>query len=327
MELSRLSCQLLIIVSIKDDDRVTGLDRVRKILQIDRIHAQGITGKGIGVAVLDTGVFPHTDIAGRIAAFYDFVQAKRTMYDDNGHGTHVSGIIAGNGIQSKGVYKGVAPDAQLIMLKCLDESGNGSIEDAKKCIDFIIRHQKKYNIRIVNISIGSVLKPDSRDNEVLIESVEKLWKHGFVVIVAAGNNGPAMGSITVPGCAKSVITVGASDDGMGLRYRKNRTSLHYSGRGPTESCVVKPEILCPGTEIMSCAVGYSAYAKKSGTSMAAPVVAGVVALLLERYPHYTNKQVKKRLYETAIDLGYDKNYQGWGLLNPAAMVLEEDGNE
>ncbi len=297
------------------------MDRVRKLLNIDLIHRRGYTGKNVGVAVLDTGIVPHMDIRENIAVFKDFVNYRTEMYDDNGHGTHVSGIIAGRGTKSKGIYKGIAPDAKLIMLKCLDYEGNGSINDAEKCIHFILHNRDRYNIRIVNISIGSVLNPDSEDNQRLIESVEMLWKKGFVVIVAAGNNGPGAGSITVPGCAKSVITVGANDESPGIVYRRKRTSADYSGRGPTENCIVKPEIVCPGTDIMSCSVGNRMYSKKSGTSMSAPVVAGVIALMLERYPFYTNKQVKKRIYETAIDLGYDKNYQGWGLINPIDLVL------
>lgn len=297
------------------------LDRVRRLLNIDLIHENGYTGKNVGVAVLDTGVSMHLDIKDNIAAFKDFVNNRREIYDDNGHGTHVSGIIAGKGTRSNGIYKGIAPDAKIIMLKCLDYEGNGSIADARAGINYIVENQAMYNIKIVNISIGSVLNPDSEENKFLIESVEMLWKKGFVVIVAAGNNGPKSGTVTVPGCAKSVITVGANDDNAGLHNRRRRTSFNYSGRGPTEGCIVKPEIVCPGTDIMSCSVGNRIYSKKSGTSMSAPVAAGVIALMLEKYPHYTNKDIKKKLYETAIDLGFDKNHQGWGLINPVGLVL------
>lgn len=298
------------------------MNRVRKILNIDLLHERGYKGKGVGIAVLDTGVVPHLDLNDNIADFKDFVNQKNSIYDDNGHGTHVAGIIAGKGIKSNGIYKGIAPDSHIVMLKCLDKDGNGSITDASEAIDYIIKKRNQYRIRIVNISIGSVLGKDRKENQVLIHHVEMLWKIGFVVIVAAGNNGPKSGSVTVPGCAKSVITVGAYDDHAVFGRRKNGHFLNYSGRGPTGSCVRKPEIVCPGTNIISCSVNGKNYSSKSGTSMSAPIVAGVTALMLEKYPEYSNKDVKKRMYETAIDLGYDKNHQGWGLLNPLGLLQE-----
>lgn len=301
---------------------VVELNRVRKILNIDLIHERGYTGKGVGVAVLDTGVAPHPDLNENIADFKDFVNHQNRQYDDNGHGTHVSGIIAGRGIQSNGIYRGVAPDSHIIVLKCLDNEGNGSISNASKAIEYIIKKQNKYNIRIVNISIGSVLGNDRKENSQLIDHVEMLWKMGFVVIVAAGNNGPKSGSVTVPGCAKSVITVGANDDNIIAGRRRSRNFLNYSGRGPTQNCIIKPEIVCPGTNVISCSVNGRNYSAKSGTSMSAPIVSGIAALILQKYPGYTNKDVKKRMFETAIDLGYDKNHQGWGLINPMELLQE-----
>ena len=135
--------------------------------------------------------------------------------------------------------------------------------------------------------------------------------------MAAGNNGPDKGSVTAPGNAKSVITVGASDDNMvsGNDRRKN-----YSGRGPTKICVVKPEIVCPGTGIISCN-NKNGYSTKSGTSMAVPIVSGIVALMLESKPDLTNKEIKKKMYETAIDVGLPKNHQGWGEINAGRLIL------
>lgn len=277
----------------------------------------GITGKNIGIAVLDTGISNHIDLNDNLVCFKDYINMRKTAYDDNGHGSHVSGIIAGNGYKSKGRFKGIAPDSKIIMLKCLDKSGNGKIDNAEKGLDFIIDNRDRFNIRIVNISVGSIKKTDDNETERLVKAVEELWKLGFVVIVAAGNNGPDKGSVTAPGNAKSVITVGASDDNMvsGNDRRKN-----YSGRGPTEICVVKPEIVCPGTGIISCN-NKNGYSTKSGTSMAVPIVSGIVALMLERKPDLTNKEIKKKMYETAIDVGLPKNHQGWGEINARRLIL------
>lgn len=277
----------------------------------------GITGKNIGIAVLDTGISNHIDLNDNLVCFKDYINIRKTAYDDNGHGSHVSGIIAGNGYKSKGRFKGIAPDSKIIMLKCLDKNGNGKIDNAEKGLNFIIDNRDRFNIRIVNISVGSIKKTDDNESERLVSAVEELWKLGFVVIVAAGNNGPDKRSVTAPGNAKSVITVGASDDNMvsGNDRRKN-----YSGRGPTKICVVKPEIVCPGTGIISCN-NKNGYSTKSGTSMAVPIVSGIVALMLESKPDLTNKEIKKKMYETAIDVGLPKNHQGWGEINARRLIL------
>lgn len=296
------------------------MNRIRRLLNIDEIHRSGYTGADIGIAILDTGVERHQDIAGRIVCFQDYVNGRSRPYDDNGHGTHISGIIAGSGRKSNGKYKGIAPDSKIIMLKCLDAAGNGSVNDAKKSFDFIIKNKEKYNIRIVNISVGSVMKSGDRENEMLLEYVEHLWKSGLTVVAAAGNNGPESGSITAPGCARSVITVGASDDNMEVKSTGRKKMVNYSGRGPTDVCVVKPEIVCPGTGVVSCNIHKSGYSTKSGTSMAAPIVSGVIALMLQKYPELSNKDIKKRIYETAVDIGLPKSHQGWGQINPMALL-------
>lgn len=300
------------------------MERVRKLLSIDTIHNYGITGKNIGVCILDTGVSPHKDLAHQIVCFQDFLFNKKHLYDDNGHGTHVAGIVAGSGELSGGLYRGIAPDAKLIVLKCLDGKGKGKTKQALQAFDFIKKNHEKYNIRIVNISIGSEYNRNDNECRVLMEAVEDLWKAGFIVVAAAGNNGPGRETITLPGCAKSIITVGASDDANNQRsltsYRQ-----HYSGRGPTEHCIVKPELVAPGTQIISCAVERNStkknqYNVQTGTSMATPVVSGCIALLLERYPLFTNKEVKKHLYHTADDLGVSKSHQGWGQINPVKLL-------
>ena len=162
------------------------MDRVRKLLNVDFLQSKGYLGKNSVTAVLDTGIYPHQDIEGKIIDFADFVNHRKHPYDDNGHGTHVAGIIAGSGKCSKGRYKGIAPESKIIALKCLDESGNGSIKDAVNAIEYVIANKNRYGIRIVNISIGSVLKQGSRGNSVMIDAVERLWKEGLVVVAFDG---------------------------------------------------------------------------------------------------------------------------------------------
>ena len=159
------------------------------------------TGKGIGVAILDTGIYPHIDFDSRICAFVDFILNKKMAYDDNGHGTCVAGILAGSGAASMGKYKGAAPGCHLVALKVLDRFGNGNKEDVLKAFEWILCNRQRYNIRIVNISVGTTYRTRS-EQDVLVKGVEKLWDEGLVVVAAAGNQGPDPGSVTAPGAAK-----------------------------------------------------------------------------------------------------------------------------
>lgn len=265
------------------------------------------TGKGIGVAVLDTGLFPHADFDSRIRFFYDFLFYRRQPYDDNGHGTHVTGILAGDGRMSSGRYTGAAPGCSIIALKVLDRYGNGSREDLLQAFRWIRSNREEYRIRVVNISVGTTCN-SKRNHARLLESVEQLWDEGVVVVTAAGNQGPRPGSITAPGSSKKVITVGSSD------LLEGRSAI--SGRGPTAECVCKPDIVAPGNKIMSCVPGkpYS-YGVKSGTSMSTPLVTGAIACALEKNPALTNTDIKTMLMNSADDMGLPQNLQGWGKFN------------
>lgn len=163
-----------------------------------------------------------------------------------------------------------------------------------------------YGIRIINISVGAAAM-DSKAAARLIKAVEQAWDQGFVVVTAAGNMGPAYGSVTAPGSSKKVITVGASD-------MLNRISS-VSGAGPTAECVCKPDLVAPGADVISCANKRNSYAIKSGTSMSTPRVSGAIALLLQKDPFLTNVEVKMLLRESCLDLGYPRNRQGWGKLD------------
>lgn len=265
------------------------------------------TGKGIGVCILDTGIYEHIDFTGRIWTFYDFLDFKRRPYDDNGHGTHVAGLVAGDGTASMGKYRGAAPGCGIISLKVLDCYGTGSQDDVLRALRWIRENRQQYRIRVVNISVGTTCN-SKRNHARLLESVEQLWDEGVVVVTAAGNQGPRPGSITAPGSSKKVITVGSSD------LLEGRSAI--SGRGPTAECVCKPDIVAPGNKIMSCVPGkpYS-YGVKSGTSMSTPLVTGAIACALEKNPALTNTDIKTMLMNSAEDMGLPQNLQGWGKFN------------
>ena len=182
-----------------------------------------LSGKGIGVAVLDTGAFPHIDFGSRIWAFRDYIHGREQAYDDNGHGTHVLGILGGSGAASGGKYRGTASGCGLIPIKVLDEKGNGNKEKVIQALKWIEENMERYHIRIVNISVGTTQR---KGHEDLIEAVEEAWDKGLVVVAAAGNMGPGKGSITAPGSSRKIITVGSSD--MLVRNQG------ISGRGPTK---------------------------------------------------------------------------------------------
>lgn len=263
------------------------------------------TGKDIGVCFLDTGIADHPDFKGRIQVFTDFIAGKKNPYDDNGHGTHVAGILCGDGSVSGGKYKGVAPDCRIIAVKVLDRFGNGNKEDVLRAFQWILQNYRRFRIRIVNISVGTVYKT-RYDHHILIQGVEELWDQGLVVVAAAGNQGPKPGSITAPGSSRKVITVGSSDMLVG--------NTAVSGRGPTFECVCKPDLVAPGNHITSCMPG-GGYGIKSGTSMSTPLVSGAIARMLEKDPLLTNVEIKMMLRDSADDMGLPGNQQGWGKFN------------
>lgn len=271
------------------------------------MNIEKITGKGVGVAVLDTGIFPHIDFDNRIISFVDFISYKSKPYDDNGHGTHVAGILAGSGKGCGGQYVGAAPGCHLIPIKILDQFGNGKREILLKSFRWILENRVKYGIKIVNISVGTTCN-HPRENKMLVKGVEELWDQGLVVVAAAGNQGPGPGTVTAPGSSRKIITVGSAD-----MLEKGKSA---SGRGPTGECVCKPDLVAPGYEVMSCAPSVNKsqpnYTRKSGTSMSTPYVSGAIARMLEKDSQLTNIEIKMLLRDCTEDMGYPRNVQGWG---------------
>lgn len=282
------------------------MKRVKKEVHANQVYKDGYTGKGVRIALLDTGVAPHRGLKHKIVHFKDYIKGNSSSYDDNGHGTHIAGILCGGFDQNNEII-GMAPNAELFVFKILDKNGNGNTENAIRALNWIEKNHKKYNIKLLNFSMGYLpnSKPDVQ--KTLIDKLETLWEEGVTVVTAAGNNGPKENSITVPGISRKVITVGSSDDVY-------ETDKSYSGRGPTACCIVKPEILAPGTDVRSYSLREGEYERKSGTSMSVPIVCGALALALEKNKSLRPAEIKMLLYDTVSEK--IKNLSpSWGILD------------
>lgn len=305
------------------------LDVASKSVHANVLNQQGVTGKGITIAVVDTGVAPHQDLTtptNRIVGFSDFVNGRTAPYDDNGHGTHCAGCALGNGMASNGKYKGTAPEANLVGVKVLDRNGSGYLSTLIAGVEWCIQNKNALNIKVISLSLGSQATQPAKDDP-MVTVVEKAWNAGIVVVVAAGNEGPDQRTISSPGISPKVITVGAMDD-MDTINRQDEVVANFSSRGPTIDGLVKPDLLAPGVDIISLRANGSSLDKSmksnrrdndyfilSGTSMATPICAGVVALILQQNPQLTPDQVKDYLLSKAEDRGYSPYIQGKGYLS------------
>ena len=292
----------------------------------------GLCGDGVGIAVIDTGIHPHEDFTkpvNRIVGFRDFVGDRPNPYDDNGHGTHVAGIAAGNGARSGGRYRGIAPGARLIGVKALNRAGSGSLSTIIRAVQWCIEQKEKLGIRIINLSLGAPAV-ESYEDDLLAQAVQTAWENRIVVCAAAGNEGPGPRTIATPGIHPKVITVGASDDNRTAARNDDVVAL-FSSRGPTIDDVAKPDVVAPGVEVTAPNVPRSLaaiqqrrkradYIALSGTSMATPICSGIVALMLEKERGLTPDEVKLRLVQSAETLGLDINTQGHGLVDARRAV-------
>ncbi len=210
------------------------------------------TGKGVTIAIIDTGIYPHPDFTypeNRILAFVDFVNGKKIPYDDNGHGTHVAGDAVGSGKMSGGVYKGLAPEANIVALKALAGSGGGRTSNIIKAITWCIQNKDKYNIRVINMSLGHPARKDF-ENDPVNQAVKKAYEAGIVVVAAAGNEGPDPRTIGTPGDSPYALTVGAADD-RNTKDPSDDKITNFSSRGPTPGGLIKPDVVAPGEAIIA----------------------------------------------------------------------------
>ena len=286
------------------------------------------TGLGVGVAVIDTGVdgslvdFRAEQGGGgsRVVATALTNPRARTAEDTYGHGTHVAGLIAGNGFNRakkdklRGRYAGVAPKAHLVSVKAADEDGGASVMDVIDGLQFVVDHKDRFGIRVVNLSLNSTTA-ESYTTDPLDAAVEEAWFRGLVVVAAAGNRGARADAVSyAPGNDPYVITAGGVDDGASKKVGDDRLA-DWSSRGVTQDGMTKPEVLAPGAHLDSTLAPASEFARDcptcvrdgeylriGGTSMATAVISGAVALLLEEHPDWTPDQVKGALVESSRDV-------------------------
>jgi len=300
-----------------------------------------LQGQDVTVAIVDSGIAPHNDLRGerhkgryRVWPWVNLIGPSHRAHDWYGHGTHVAGIIGGNGSMSNGAYIGVAPKVHLVTVKVCDEQGAGSTSDVVAGLQWVYEHRDAYNIRVVNLSMNSSV-PESYHTSPLDAALEILWFNGIVVVVSAGNNGDGAdnGILYPPANDPFVITVGAADD-EGTPDTGDDVLAHFSAYGVTESGFAKPDLVAPGADIISLLPPTShlyfehpdhrldgRYFRMSGTSMASAVTVGAVALLLQDEPDLTPDQVKLRLMATARPFsGPEPGSTGAGYLDVYAAV-------
>jgi serine protease AprX len=350
-----------VVVYVSPDRRVqlSSYESFTSAVEADVAAQQyGFDGTGVGIAVIDSGVADHADFhtatGTRVVHSESLIPGVTSAVDAYGHGTHVSGILGGNGSASgagSGYAKqitGMAPNVNIINLRVLDQNGAGTDSQVIAAIQRAIQLQTKYNIRVINLSLGRPVF-ESYTLDPLCQAVEQAWAAGIVVVVAAGNDGRdnSMGTrgfatIDAPGNDPAVITVGATRT-MGTATRVDDAIASYSSKGPTLlDHIVKPDIVAPGNRIGSLIVKNSTldtaypaleiaptgscpttscptqYFRLSGTSMATPVVSGAVALMVQADSTLTPDTVKARIMKTA--------WKGFGVYTTSYDVFNNPYN-
>jgi subtilisin family serine protease len=322
------------------------------------LHRHGITGKGVTIAVLDSGLWEHpslkNDTSGqpRVIARYDAIDDVESgeVFDESGHGTHMTSVLAHSGRVTRqgepaGYYKGIAPDARLVAVKAFNQEGQGKMLDIVRGIQWVVDKRVKYDIKVLNLSFAS--RP--RWNywlDPVNQAAMQAWATGITVVAAAGNEGPDPMTIGSPGNLPYVITVGALTDSWTPEDRSDDYIPDFSSRGPTPSAHIKPDIVAPGGHITGLTrpgstliQEYPEYLLRtgefvmSGSSQASALVSGIAALLLQLEPELSPDDLKCKLTssaEPAINsdglLAYSPFEQGYGYVSATrAVTLGENG--
>ena len=313
--------------------------RIQKVVRANKGWAEGITGRGVTVGLLDTGVYNHPDLAGRVICGADLTAEAGTpaeCQDTFGHGTFMAGLIAGDGASSNGKYKGAAPEARIVSVKASGFDGSTDVSTILAGIQWFVAFKDQYNIRVLNLSLGSDSAQDYRLSP-LNYAVERAWDAGIAVVVSAGNSGPDASTVMKPGDDPFVITVGSSNDEGSMSIGDDMVPV-FSSRGPTRANgLSKPDVVSPGVHTISLrspgsnidtnfgetAVVDGTYFRGTGTSMSTATVSGAVAQMLQRNPGLSPDEVKMRLKATARDIAEsDPMKAGAGVIDAYAAATE-----
>jgi len=323
-----------------------------RVAGVEALHREGVTGKGVTVAVIDSGLWEHdalvkdTEGNNRLVARYNALTDTEgeELVDESGHGTHISSIILNSeptirGGRPTGTYKGVAPDARLVAVKVLDRQGLAHLLEIVRAIQWVVDHRKTYNIRVLNLSFAQTPRWPFWEDPVN-QAVAKAWASGIAVVAAAGNEGPEPGTIGSPGNLPYIITVGIVTDSWTPETRDDDYIPDFSSRGPTPTGHIKPDVVALGGHMTGLIYPDSSLALEqpedmlktgefvsTGSSQASAMVSGILALLLQLEPDLTPNELKCKLItsaEPAINrdgkLAYSPFQQGFGYVTAARAV-------
>ena len=302
----------------------------QKAIKLADVRAGSYDGSGVTVAMLDTGIQPVSDLAGRIVASADFTSEGDGL-DRYGHGTHMAGIIAGTGNSSNGVWNGVAPKANLVSVKVAGADGSTDVSVVIAGLQWIVGNRSSFGIKVLNLSFGT----DSVQSylvDPLNYAVEQVWASGVFVAVAAGNRGPSGGTIGKPADDPFVVSVGAANIND-TSDRRDDTVADFSSRGPSQDGLMRPDLVAPGISIVSNRAKGSTvdlehplaavdenYMKGTGTSQATAVISGVAALMFQANPSMSANVAKATMIGTAGDSTAGQPGGGAGLVNASKAV-------
>jgi serine protease AprX len=318
-----------------------------QVVRADSAWRQGATGRGVTVALVDTGVAPVADLAGRVVPVTDALtgdvspcvnlSGESSCGDSYGYGTFMAGLIAGNGASSGGAYRGIAPDARLVSIKIAGRDGSADVSNVLAAIQWVVSFRARYGIGVLNLSLGTDAT-QSYKVDPLNYAVERAWASGVTVVVSASNRGPARGTVAKPGDDPWVVTVGATDDRGTVGIGDDRLP-QFTAHGPTAADgLAKPDVVAPGANLVSLRAPGSAidtrfpstmgggYRRGSGTSMSAAVASGAAALLLDADPAMSPDRVKFALAATARPAAsHDRMAVGSGQIDVAGALSAPPG--